>query len=144
MRTGTRSTLASLAVMALLATGCAPAGNSAQERLSTVVAAVTGADERVTHASAQKSVSGLSSGWVVDIVLSGSEPVTPDEFRALLLAARHAGDYNPSHVDIFATDEAGEVVDLTAAADALGLRYSEVGSGVGIMRNAIVATLGAD
>lgn len=129
--------------LALMTTACASPGESAEERLAQVVAAVKAADDRVTEASAEESVDGLSSGWTVDIVLSGSGPATSDELRDLLLAARHAGGHNPGHVDFFATDEGGEVVDLTAAADELGIRYSGIGSGIGATRDAIDDALGA-
>lgn len=69
--------------------------------------------------------------------------MTPDELGALLLAARGANGQDPAEIDIDATDEAGEVVDLTAAADALDIRYVEIGTGIGVMRDAIDDTLGA-
>lgn len=148
MRAGTRSTrvnlaaAASLVLAATLLTARAPTGNSEKERLATVVAAVTAADDRVIQVSAEESVDGFSFGWTIDVVLAGSEPVTPDELSALLLAARHAGDDNPGHLNLFATDKAGEVVDLTAAADGLGLRYSDFGSGIAVTRDLLDDALG--
>lgn len=110
--------------------------------MSEVVSAVTAADPRVARASAEKSIDGLSSGWIVDVVLSGNEPVTPDELSALLLAARHAGDRDPGHIDLFATDEVGASFDLTAAADTLGLRYSSIGAGIGVPADLLDDALG--
>ncbi len=111
--------------------------------MSQVVTAIKAADSRVTEASAEKSISGLSSGWVVDVVLKGAEPVSSDELSELLLAVRHAGDRDPSHVHLYATDESGASLDLTSAADALGLRYGDVGAGIGVVRSAIDETLGS-
>lgn len=130
--------------MAVLFTACAPASRgSEEEQVSQVVDAVTAADPRVTRASAERSLDGFSSGWTVDVVLSGTDPVSPDELSALLLAARHAGDRDPGHIDLFATDQSGSSFDLTASADELGLRYSNFGSGIGVTRDFIDKTLGS-
>lgn len=140
-----RAGLAAIVVtMALLCVACAPSTRgSEEEHVSEVVAAVTAADPRVVRASAEKSTSGMASGWVVDVVLAGPEAVSADELGRLLLAARRAGDRDPAHVDLFAKDENGSSLDLTAAADELGVRYISVGAGIGVMRNAIDETLGA-
>jgi hypothetical protein len=138
-----RAVLGLALALAFVTTACAPAGSSPEEKVDQVVSAVKAADDRVVDASARKIVTGLSWGWYVDVVLSGTEPVTPDELGAMLLAARHAGDGDPAEVDIDATDEQGDVVDLTAAADGLGVRYSEIGAGIGVLRDAIDDALGA-
>ncbi len=129
--------------LALLTTACAPSGSSSEQNVAEVVSAVKAADDRVTDASAEESTDGLSSGWTIDIVLRGPQPGTSGELRGLLRAGRHAGGHEPAHVDFFATDETGEVVDLAAAADELGIRYSGIGSGIGATRDAIDDALGA-
>lgn len=140
-----RTGLTTIAVtMALLCVACAPSTKgSEEEHVADVVAAVKAADPRVVTASAEKSTSGMASGWVVDVVLSGTGGVSADELGQLLLAARHAGDRDPAHVDLFAKDEKGSSLDLAAAADELGVRYTSVGAGIGVMRSAIDETLGA-
>lgn len=139
------SALAGVAVaIAVVCAACAPSSQGTEEEhVSDVVAAVTAADARVVRASAEKSIDGLSSGWVVDVVLSGTDPVTPDELGTLLSAARHAGDRDPGHIDLFATDKGGTSFDLTAAADTLGLRYSNIGAGIGVPTDLLDDVLGA-
>lgn len=110
--------------------------------MSQVVAAVTAADSRVTDVSAEKSTSGLSTGWIVDVVLDGADPVSSDELGEMLLAVRHAGDRDPGHVHLFATDASGVSFDLATPAEALGLRYTDVGAGIGVVRSAIDEALG--
>lgn len=146
VRLGRGSTLTGIALaIAVLCTACAPASRGTEEeQTAEVAAAVTAAGERVTQASAEKSIDGMSWGWTVDVVLSGSDPVTPDELSALLLAARHAGDLDPGHVDLFATDETGASFDLTAAADELGLRYSDIGAGIGVPSDLLDDALGTE
>jgi hypothetical protein len=78
---------------------------------------------------------------VVEVVLSGTDSVSASELGRLLLAARQAGD--PADVDLYAKDEKGSSLDLTAAADDLGVRYATVGAGIGVMRSAIDETLGS-
>lgn len=128
----------------LLATACEPSGSSPEQKVDPVISAVKAAHERVVDASARKIVTGLSWGWHVEVVLSGTEAVTSDQLGALLLAARQAGEQDPAEVDIDAADERGEVVDLEAAADDLGIRYVEIGSGIGVTRDAIDDTLGGE
>lgn len=138
-----RFALAGIVVaVAVLCAACAPSQGTEEEHVSQVGEAVTAADQRVVSVSADKSVDGLSWGWTLDIVLSGSEPVTSDELGNVLKAARHAGDLDPGHVDVFATDEGGSSFDLTTAADGLGLRYSKVGAGISVPREMLDDTLG--
>ncbi|WP_309731731.1 hypothetical protein [Microbacterium sp. SORGH_AS_0428] len=92
-----------------------------------VVSAVEQADSRVAHADAESGMSGFASGWVVDVALSGSDPVTPEELSGLLLAVRHAGDGNPDYVRLYATDASGSPLDLTAPAEQLGIRVGNRG-----------------
>ncbi|MDR6198479.1 ABC-type oligopeptide transport system substrate-binding subunit [Microbacterium sp. SORGH_AS428] len=131
--------------IAMLSAACTPAtSNSGNVEPSDVVSAVKAAGPRVVDASAERTVTGLSWGWLVDAVLSGNEPVTPDELGAILLAARRAGGADPSDVDLFAKDESGTSLDLTAPADQLGLRYANIGAGIGVMRSEIDAVLGSE
>ena len=111
--------------------------------MTDVVEAVEDADARVTDVKVEKSTDGLSVGWAVDVVLEGADAVTPEELSALLLAIRHAGDRDPGHVDLFATSPTGAAFDLQAPADALGLRYSNISTGIGVVRTAIDDALGA-
>ncbi|UAJ77984.1 hypothetical protein IT072_11860 [Leifsonia sp. ZF2019] len=94
-------------------------------------------------ATFEEGVSGTGYGWSVDVVLSGDEPVTPEELSALLLAARRAGDRDPTLIDLFATSPSGASLDLTSPADDLGVRYAEVGARIGVVRSAIDDALGA-
>lgn len=129
---------------AMLCTACSPSsGKPDDDQASQVVAAVTAADPRVVDASAETSTSGFSSGWVVDVVLSGTEAVSSDELSALLLAARHAGDRDPGHIHLFATNQDGGSFDLTAAAQALDMPYTNVGAGLGVTSDEIDDALGA-
>ncbi len=140
-----RTALAGIAIaVAVLCAACAPSSQGAEEEhASEVVDAVTSADPRVARASAEKSMDGLSAGWTIDVVLSGSEPVTADELSNLLLAARHASDFDPGHIDLFATGEGGTSFELTAAADELGLRYSAVGAGIAVPTDLLDDALGS-
>ena len=110
--------------------------------MSDVVEAVESADARVTDVKVEKSTDGLSVGWAVDVVLDGDDAVSPEELSALLLAVRHAGDRDTGHVDLFATTSTGASLDLTAPADALDLRYSNISTGIGVLRTAIDDALG--
>lgn len=131
-------------VMAVvLCTACSPSSGKGEDAdATTVVSAVTSADARVVSATAEQGVSGSSFGWIVDVTVSGEDPVTSDELSALLLAARHAGTRDPGHVDLYAKSQAGASLDLTAAADQLGIRYVTIGDGIGVVRDAIDDTLG--
>lgn len=111
--------------------------NGGDARVSAVVSAVEAADTRVVSATVEQSVSGFGYGWSVDVVLSGDEPVTPEELSALLLAARHAGKHDPAFIYLFATSPSGASLDLTIPADELGLRNTKVGDGVNVGRDEI-------
>ncbi|GAA3032321.1 hypothetical protein GCM10010462_19050 [Microbacterium dextranolyticum] len=127
----------------VLCTACSGSSSDSDEaRASKVVAGVTAADSRVVSASAKQSVSGFSFGWLIDLVLSGDAPVSSKELSAVLLAARHAGDPDPGHLYLYATDEAGASLDLSTAASELGIRYSTMGDGIGVVRDAIDDALG--
>lgn len=117
-------------------------GNNVSEDV--VAEAVREADGRVTDVTVQKSTSGLSTGWEVDVVLDDSSPVPVDELTALLLAIRRAGDADPGHIYLLATDPAGSPVDLTAAADELGIAWSEFSTGIGVVRTALDGVFGAE
>ncbi len=127
----TRSLRRSIAVAILvLCAACTPTPHVTDEQK--IAAEVMAADTRVVSASAEKSVDGFSWRWTVDVVLSGGEPVTSDELRALLLAARDAPKKEPGHLNLFATGEDGAAIDLTTAGDSLGLQYINIGSGLGV------------
>lgn len=131
-------------VMAVvLCTACSPSSGKREDAdASAVVSAVEAADARVVSATAEQGVSGFSFGWIVEVVVSGDDPVTSDELSALLLGARHAGSREPGHVDLFVKSQAGASLDLTAAADQLGIRYSRIGDGIDVNSDAIDDTLG--
>ncbi|MBF4635822.1 hypothetical protein ITJ38_15535 [Agreia pratensis] len=93
------------------------------------MAAVKQADTRAVDVSVTSSISGLSSGWSIDVVLSGADPVTARELGDILRAARDANKREPGHIWLYATGKDGSSIDLTAAADELGMS-GQIGPGI--------------
>jgi len=134
---------AAVAAAVVLCTACSPSsGKSGDADASAVVSAVEAADSRVASATVEQGQSGFSSGWIVEVVMSGDDPVTSDELSALLLAARHAGSREPGHIDLFTKSQSGASLDLTAAADQLGILYSKIGDGIDVSSDGIDDALG--
>ncbi|MFC7925901.1 hypothetical protein [Microbacterium laevaniformans] len=100
------------------------------------------ADSRVASATVAQGQSGFSSGGIVEVVMSGEDPVTSDGLSARLLAARHAGSREPGHIDLFTKSQSGASLDLTAAADQLGILYSKIGDGIDVSSGGINDALG--
>ena len=118
-------------VIAVTCVACTFGGAGSQaEHEAAVVTAVRQADERVVDVHVQESISGFASGWTIDIVLSGADPVTAQEYGDILRVARDANQREPDYIDLFATSEDGSSFDLTAPADELGITYTGIGAGV--------------
>lgn len=117
-------------VIAMTCVACSFGGSGSRvDHEAAVVAAVKQADTRAVDVSVTSSISGLSSGWSIDVVLSGADPVTARELGDILRAARDANKREPGHIWLYATGKDGSSIDLTAAADELGMS-GQIGPGI--------------
>lgn len=119
--------------------------SNVSESTTAVVAAVGALGGRITAVDAEIVQSGLSSGWLVNVEVDGTAPLTASELEAILRAIRDASDFDAVDVSViaFARQDGSRVaVDIRAAATELGLDWGTFGAGIVLVRHDLDALLG--
>jgi hypothetical protein len=100
---------------------------------------------RITAVDAEIKQSGLSSGWLVNVEVEGTTPLSASELEAILRAIREASDFDAVDVSVIAfvrQDGSRVAVDIRAAATELGLDWGKFGAGIVVVRHDLDALLG--
>ncbi|HEX5858849.1 MAG TPA: hypothetical protein VFY91_12145 [Microbacterium sp.] len=128
-----RAGLLAIAVGVLLVTtACAP-GEETMADIPAIEEAVAAALPRAEAVEAERDTSGTSTGYVARITLAEDAPLSAGELSAVLLAMRGSAPQDAGYLSVIAYDSAGEgreAVDVKAAADELGLRYTGFFQGI--------------
>lgn len=117
----------------------------ASESAAAVVAAVRALGGRITAVDAEIVQSGLSSGWLVNVEVDNTTPLSASELEAILRAIRGSSDFDAVDVSVIASvsqDGSRVAVDIRAAATELGLDWGKFGAGIVIVRHELDALLG--
>lgn len=137
--------VAVLAVLVLLVTtACAPNGGETMADVSGIEDAVAEALPRAEAVEAERDTSGTSAGYVARITLADDAPLSADELSAVLLAMRESAPDDAGYLSVIAYDGTGdgkEAVDVEAAADELGLRYTGFFKGITVGTSNVDDTL---
>lgn len=119
--------------------------SQSSESTAAVVAAVGALGGRITAADAEIKQSGLSSGWLVNVEVDGTTPLSASELETILRAIREASDFDAVDVSVIAfvrQDGSRVAVDIRAAATELGLDWGKFGAGIVVVRHDLDALLG--
>ena len=155
----TALTLVCAATIAVAISGCVGGPRDAEPATSTstgsesnvsestaaVVAAVGALGGRITAVDAEVVQSGLASGWVVNVEVDGSWPLSAPELEAILRATRAAGDFDAVDISVIAytpQDGTRVGVDVRSAATELGLDWTKFGAGIVVVRHDLTSLLG--
>ncbi|MFT4219166.1 MAG: hypothetical protein QM611_01425 [Microbacterium sp.] len=125
------------AVMCVLAAlwlaACGSGGQShPSDNNDAVRQAVLAAVDRAESVEVKGSSSGFARGLLIEAVVAGAEPLAADDLESLVLAARDASSRDPDYYRLRASTSARVVVDLTAAADELGLDWASYPDGISL------------
>lgn len=146
-----RSAVARAALLALLAvlvlvviTACAPNREETMADVAGIEDAVAESLPRAEAVEVERDTSGTSTGYVARITLADDAPLSADELSSVLLAMRGSAPQDAGYLSVIAYDGTGEdkqAVDVEAAADELGLRYTGFFKGITVGTSNVDDTL---
>ena len=108
---------------------------------SAVVDSLTWVDD----VDAERDTSGTSTGYVARLTVADQSPLTADELAEVLTVMRQSTPDDTAYLSVIAHAgpvDARKPVDVTSAADELGLRYTGFFTGISVSTSTVDDVLG--
>lgn len=132
------------AVVLLMSAACMPDREEVMDNIVAIEEAVGESFPRAASVDAERDTSGTSTGYVARITVSDASPLTADELSNVLTAMRESTPESTGYLSVIAYVGSGddrESVDVKAAADELGLRYTGFFMGITVGTSDVDAEL---